>query len=257
MISDIAICTAQQQQLPNQAQVIQALLNISPKRSGTYFEAFSRKVHGFDVASDVSHDACIGDHKIELKTSRVIIDDTQEAQSLWDQLITTERTLCPFHERLNRDYNCNIQQIKTSAFDTLYYSLFFQDVIIECSVSSVFIRSLVATEDGVPLLKTAIEQANDRYRHRHPDATVWLSSSMTKIKQFHEECHTLEYMEDYPVEIVEEAWEHLRKFGYSDKQHAGNEGEGQFHIKSQNVDYHIQHHGHAVYSYQTFQKMLS
>lgn len=30
--------------------------------------------------------------------------------------------------------------------------------------------------------------------------------------------------------------------GYSDKQHKGNEGEGQFHLNRSTIDYHMQHH---------------
>lgn len=34
----------------------------------------------------------------------------------------------------------------------------------------------------------------------------------------------------------------LSCLGYSDKQHLGNEGEGQFHLNRSNIDYHMQNH---------------
>jgi len=34
----------------------------------------------------------------------------------------------------------------------------------------------------------------------------------------------------------------LSCFGYSDRQHKGNEGEGQFHLNQGSIDYHMQHH---------------
>ena len=34
----------------------------------------------------------------------------------------------------------------------------------------------------------------------------------------------------------------LSCFGYSDKQHKGNEGEGQFHLNRSSIDYHMQNH---------------
>ena len=34
----------------------------------------------------------------------------------------------------------------------------------------------------------------------------------------------------------------LSCFGYSDKQHKGNEGEGQFHLNRNSIDYHMDNH---------------
>ena len=34
----------------------------------------------------------------------------------------------------------------------------------------------------------------------------------------------------------------LSCFGYSDKQHKGNEGEGQFHLNQSSINYHMKHH---------------
>lgn len=38
--------------------------------------------------------------------------------------------------------------------------------------------------------------------------------------------------------------------GYSDKQHRGNEGEGQFHLNQDNIDYHRQYHFEQSLSYE-------
>ena len=84
----------------------------------------------------------------------------------------------PFKVRMdesmyNYDFDCNIQQVKRSEFDVLYYGLFFADHI-----------------------------------------------AIFKM---------------YSNEI-------LSCFGYSDKQHKGNEGEGQFHLNRSSIDYHMQNH---------------
>lgn len=44
--------------------------------------------------------------------------------------------------------------------------------------------------------------------------------------------------------------------GYSDKQHRGNEGEGQFHLNQDNLDYHRQHHLQRVLKYAELYKLF-
>lgn len=45
--------------------------------------------------------------------------------------------------------------------------------------------------------------------------------------------------------------------GYSNKQHKGNVGEGQFHIKQSNLQYHLDNHLFAVLSYQDAYDLLA
>lgn len=45
--------------------------------------------------------------------------------------------------------------------------------------------------------------------------------------------------------------------GYSDKQHRGNEGEGQFHLNQDNIEYHRQNHLQCVLTYEELYNLLS
>ena len=44
--------------------------------------------------------------------------------------------------------------------------------------------------------------------------------------------------------------------GYSDKQHRGNEGEGQFHLNQDNISYHRKHHLQKTLTYEELYKLL-
>lgn len=44
--------------------------------------------------------------------------------------------------------------------------------------------------------------------------------------------------------------------GYSDKQHRGNEGEGQFHLNESNIDYHRRHFLQRVLTYSELYQLL-
>ena len=47
------------------------------------------------------------------------------------------------------------------------------------------------------------------------------------------------------------------QIGYSDKQHKGNIGEGQFHITNTNLQFHLDHHLAGQLSYDEFLEMLT
>ena len=85
-------------------------------------------------------------------------------------------------------FDCNIQQVKCTEFDVLYYGLFFADRI------------------EIFMMRSA---------------------------------------------------EILNCPGYSDKQHRGNEGEGQFHLNQDNIEYHRQHHLQRVLTYEELYTLLS
>ena len=44
--------------------------------------------------------------------------------------------------------------------------------------------------------------------------------------------------------------------GYSDKQHRGNEGEGQFHLNQDNIEYHRKNYEDRVINYQELYELL-
>ena len=45
--------------------------------------------------------------------------------------------------------------------------------------------------------------------------------------------------------------------GYSDFQHKGNEGEGQFHLNQDNIEYHRKHHLQRILKYAELYNLLS
>lgn len=49
----------------------------------------------------------------------------------------------------------------------------------------------------------------------------------------------------------------LSCFGYSDKQHKGNEGEGQFHLNRSSINYHMQNHFVQWLTYEELYDLLS
>lgn len=83
----------------------------------------------------------------------------------------------------NYDFDCNIQQVKITCFDCLYYVLFFFDLI-----------------------------------------------AVFKI---------------LPDQIINDT-----NIAYSDKQHRGNAGEGQFHINDKTYDHHKNNYFERSFSYQ-------
>jgi len=101
---------------------------------------------------------------------------------------TSEKRMVAFGEWQRVEFDCNIQQIKRTEFDVLYYGLFFSDCV--------------------------------------------------KIFRI-------------------ESREIGGQINYSDKQHKGNIGEGQFHINQDTLDVHLNRYLHATLSYDELLELLS
>lgn len=145
------------------------------RRFGSVAEIMIKKLFKLGESKYLSYDKYDKkkNKKIEVKFSTVmkensskIIDDNVIEQCLDANLAV--RTI-KSNETANHKFDCNIQQIKCSEFDVLYYGLFFYDKIEIFKIGSNQVR--------------------------------------------------------------------LHK-GYSNKQHRGNTGEGQFHINQDNIEYH-------------------
>ena len=156
------------------------IFSLRTRRFGTVAEIMIKKIHKLKDSKTLAYD--LVDHKtsdrIEVKFSTVMKANT----SVINQKNVLEQVLqASTSERAIKDndigyysFDCNIQQIKRSEFDVLYYGLFFSESIYIFSIRS---------------------------------------------------------------ENIENAG-----IGYSDKQHRGNVGEGQFHINESNFNYHIQNY---------------
>ena len=149
------------------------------RRFGTVAELMIEALYKFSRSHNQFHDRFdeVGNQRIEIKFSTVmkanesvitrfnVIDQCKKA-NLGNRALYSD-------DMYDYDFDCNIQQVKRSEFDVIYYGLFFADKIAIFKMDS----------DEI-----------------------------------------------------------LDCLGYSDKQHKGNEGEGQFHLNSSTIDYHMDNH---------------
>jgi hypothetical protein len=140
---------------------------------GEFAQLMLQKDMGFFKADDNSYDLkdAFG-NRIEVKFSRAYKKGIPIMEDNVISLCTNSSTMVYSFseaEKKSSNYDCNIQQLKPSCFDYLYYGVFFADRIIIFKMQSSEVLS-------------------------------------------------------FP--------------GFSDKQHRGNIGEGQFHIKSSNYNQH-------------------
>jgi hypothetical protein len=132
---------------------------------------------GFTVekSKDLSYDRKINNLNDEIKGSRVLGKSVLnlENNNIIESLLQHETDrFVNVEDKLGIEWDCNIQQIKTKLFNTLWYVLFFGDCVAVFKIS-----------------------AN---------------------------------------EILKD-----KNISYSNKQHRGNEGEGQFHVTNKNIKYHL------------------
>ena len=156
----------------------EAIFNINTRRFGTVCEAIVQKIANFGEGRNQFHDLyCdITDSRIEVKFSRVQnrAQITIRPDTVIDAIFAEldENRTVSFDSWEDKDFDCNIQQIKCSEFDILYYGLFFWDKLIIFKLDSETIKS---------------------------DRNIF----------------------------------------YSDKQHKGNVGEGQFHVNNRTLQHHL------------------
>ncbi|MCM1264764.1 MAG: hypothetical protein NC200_01075 [Candidatus Gastranaerophilales bacterium] len=145
------------------------------RRFGTVAELMIKFVYGFEDSKSLAYDKTNQqtNERIEVKFSTVMKenDDKIRDNNVVEQCIKANlanRAMASF-ETGKYNFDCNIQQIKCSEFDVLYYGLFFSDRIEIYKMTNTQVLS----------------------------------------------CQ-----------------------GYSNKQHRGNEGEGQFHLNQDNIEHH-------------------
>lgn len=208
-----------------QEMLLAQLLQRSPKKTGTLFEVVERHMHQFAKGRDVSHDALHGNDRIEIKGSRVITQkNAVKATNLFECLLGEERYFAPVKEALTLAYDCNIQQVKCRSFERILYCLYFADVIVECEMTAAQLQAFIDDKTTGVCGHVKAGMLSDA-----AGITVGAAKRMAAEKA---------------------------QLAYSDFQHAGNEGEGQFHIKPANVLYHLVRHCKNVYSYSEFADVL-
>lgn len=149
------------------------LFSLHTRRFGTVAELMIQKMYQLQDSKTLNFDKKKDNIRIEIKFSRALKENTDKIKM--DNVIqqcleasTSYRVFCS-KEASNQKFDCNIQQIKSTEFDILYYGIFFSDKI--------------------EIFKITNEQV-------------------------------------------------LSLKNYSNKQHRGNIGEGQFHLNNSNINFH-------------------
>ncbi len=164
------------------------------RRFGTVAEILIKRMQRLGQARARFHDLFdeIESRRVEVKFSRALASH--------DDPITTENVLRAIEAALlerkavavsnatTESYDCNIQQVKRSEFDVLYYGIFFRDAVVVFRAES----------KDIPAMP-----------------------------------------------------------GYSDKQHKGNHGEGQFHISSETYHWHRKNRFYTELTYEQLLGYLS
>ncbi|WP_146122515.1 hypothetical protein [Burkholderia multivorans] len=251
------------EELPPESRdiLLNKLLTLSPKRTGLFLEVFNKKQNNLQPSTNQFHDAVLrNNNKVEIKASRVLITeklDLKAPTNLYDQLMSENRVYSPFSKMLVGDYDCNIQQIKTTEFDQLNYCLFFQDVILEFSIHKDTIKN-TTVDEKLSLLRDKIRGLN-----LSNEAELMKTLEFKKTPTPRDIISLKELAINNPglidffekIDIIFQIY-NKGKLGYSDKQHKGNEGEGQFHINKDNVIYHLVNNFVGAYSYADFVSVL-
>ncbi len=171
------------------------ILNLNTRQFGTAVELIVVLLNRYKKNNNLDCDLIDPEtnKKIEVKSSRVYKKQSLNftLDNLYDLIVnnTNRNRLLRQDQVTQEKFDCNIQQVKTDLFDTLYYLLFFYDVI-----------------------------------------------EVFKIEN---------------KEIQKDV-----NLNYSNRQHRGNEGEGQFHITQKNYKYHRNKYFIQSITYEEIKKLL-
>jgi hypothetical protein len=236
--------------------IIEKIQLLSPKRLGIFTESFLKGIHGLFSTKEDCHDAVdASGKKIEMKASRVLIDHNDESgnDNLLEVLENDVRTIAFFEEAMEHDFACNIQQVKPGCFDQLNYLLLFKDCILEFNISS---KLLLDTMENKKI-NQEVMKAVKKQRNKHPEVCRFLDEYLLdkqKLSDIARVC--LNHYDKSAWRGINKAIIEKRSINFSAKQHRGNQGEGQFHIKRTNLQYHIDNFLVAVYTYEEFKNTL-
>ena len=236
--------------------IIEKIQLLSPKRLGVFTEAFLKNTHGLLSAKEDCHDAIDADgKKVEMKASRVLIDHKNDSgnDNLLEVLKNDVRTIAFFEEAMEHDFVCNIQQVKPAYFDELNYLLLFKDCILEFKISSELLMDTMENKR----INREIVKAVKKQRVNHPEVCRFLDEYLLgqqKLADISRVC--LNHYDKDAWKDINKAILEKRSISFSAKQHRGNEGEGQFHIKKTNLQHHIDNFLVGIYTYQEFKDTL-
>lgn len=163
------------------------------RRFGTVAELMIKKIYNLEESGSLAFDKYAKDtsERVEVKFSTVMKENDAKIRedNVINQCIKANLANRAMNSSDVNKYNfdCNIQQVKRTEFDVLYYGLFFSDIV-------------------------------EIYK---------MNSS-----------------------------EILNCPGYSDKQHRGNKGEGQFHLNQDNLEFHRKKYLEQTLTYEELYQLL-
>jgi hypothetical protein len=106
------------------------------RRFGSVAELMVKRMEGLRPAAGQFHDLFddVSRKRVEVKFSRVLNshEDTITSDNILASIdaARAERKAVRISEAETASYDCNIQQVKCTEFDVLYYGLFFRDGVV-------------------------------------------------------------------------------------------------------------------------------
>jgi hypothetical protein len=155
--------------------------------------------------------------------------------------------------------------LKLGPSRSLFHDL-FDDVAgrrIEVKFGCVRTRAslLIADENLLECIVGAIDQDDALSFSEWKSASFDCNIQQVKRAEFEVLLYGLFFKDCIKVFSIESGAIHTAKeggmIGYSDRQHKGNVGEGQFHISKQNLQLHLDHYLHRTLSYDDLLRLLS
>lgn len=169
------------------------------RRIGSVAESMIQRLLKYSRAQSIFHDLYDDELRKRVEVKFSIVQKKHETpitpetvvQCIVDAIAANRMVY--FGSWQGQEFDCNLQQVKRSEFDVLYYGLFFADLITIFHIDSEGIRE---NRSG-------------------------------------------------------------GKLNYSDKQHKGNVGEGQFHVTNRNLQYHLDNHLYKSITYDELAILLT
>ena len=112
--------------------LVSSICKLPPRKFGDVGEILMTKIiKGLKKADDLSYDKKLDNQKGEVKVSRAFTQTVQITKENICEVFIQDTTvvLVGDENKLEKEWDCNIQQIKTNCFDILWYGVFFKDMI--------------------------------------------------------------------------------------------------------------------------------
>jgi hypothetical protein len=127
----------------------EGLFALNTRRFGSVAEVLIKRLKKLGKARNLFHDLYddLASKRVEVKFSRALKKSnrlvTEDSVLKCIEEATSEKRLVTWNERRTVKFDCNIQQIKKTEFDHLYYGVFFSDCVTIFHIESVDIGSQI------------------------------------------------------------------------------------------------------------------